>query len=138
MGVFSFSFEGIFHLPLDSLLSLQPDVKHRPVGGAGGRVPDMLFPYLLFKYFPSHTHKQQKFSLSESYLNKAWGWVGGWRWMFVIMSMKKCILWTTPWDEDQEKQMGEMLKCLQLISWQGRLWGTQSPYDLVYLRAMQK
>lgn len=45
-----------------------------------------------------------------------------------------------PWDEDQEKQIAEMVKCLKLIkgSQRGRLWGTQSSYDLVYLRAMQK
>ena len=44
---------------------------------------------------------------------------GGWRWMFVLWIWKNVYAELLLRDEDQEKQMGEMLKCLQLISWQG-------------------
>lgn len=115
--VFSFSFEGMFHTSLGLTCWVYSLVwEHRPVGAGGGSLTYSSLICFLNIFLPTHT--SLNFHSLSLIPDKAWGWVGGgeclllWVWKNVYSEL-------LPWDEDQEKQMGEMLKCLQLISWQG-------------------
>lgn len=93
--VFSFSFEGMFHTSLGLTCWVYVLVwDHRPVGAGGGPLTHSSLICFLNIFLPIHT--SLNFHSLSRIPDKAWGWVGGWTWMFVIMSMKKCILWTTP------------------------------------------
>ena len=120
MCVFLFFWGDVSDLPRTHLLSFPPGVRPQPSGGGWwgeGSLPHSSLIFFLNIFLPVHTSLNiHSLSLIP---NKAWGWVGRWRWMFVLWIWKNVYSELLPRNEDQEKQMGEMLKCLQLTSWQG-------------------